>query len=112
MLIEASEVQSMNSDSHTSDIAESQGGSAENCQSLKSKHPSYTVHQINDFLDVTFNQRRPELEKYFPDLKLFVDSCTLVMKKATLEKLDQPKHYRLKKHMSTVFNKKKIKSLF
>ncbi len=87
MLIE-SEIQSMDSDSDTSDIAESQGGSAENCHNIKLKHSYYTVRQINEFLDDTFNQRRPKLEKYFPDLQLFIDSCALAMKKATLEELD------------------------
>ncbi len=108
MLIEGSEVQSMDSDSDTSDIAESQGGSAEIFHNLRHKHSHYTVRQINEFLDVTFNQRKPKLEKYFPDLQLFLESCTLVMKKTTLEELDQPKRYRLKKYMSTV--KKKVKS--
>ncbi len=65
MLIEGSEVQSMDSDSDTSDIAESQGGSAEIFHNLRHKHSHYTVRQINEFLDVTFNQRKPKLEKYF-----------------------------------------------
>lgn len=110
-LIEGSE---MDSDSDTSDIAEhltfanSQGGLTENGHNYKLKHPYYTVSQINNFLDNTFNQRKPKLEKYFPDLQLFVDSCMMAMRKATLVELDQPKRYRLKKYLSTV--KKKIKS--
>lgn len=113
LLIEGSGIQSVDSDSDVSDIADNpnfQGGSVENCHNLKTKHSFYTVRQINEFLDDTFNQRRPKLEKYFPDLQLFIDSCTLAMKKATLEELDQPKRYRLKKHMSTV--KKRMKSVF
>ncbi len=47
MLIEGSEVQSMDSDSDTSDIVESQGGSAENFHNLRLKHSYYTVRQIN-----------------------------------------------------------------
>ncbi len=63
--------------------------------SLQIKPPYYTVQQINDFLNDTFNQRRPKLEMHFSDLQLFVDSCSMAMKKASLE-LDQPKRYRLK----------------
>ncbi len=37
----------MDSDSDTSDIVESQGGSAENCHNLRLKHSYYTVRQIN-----------------------------------------------------------------
>ncbi len=47
MLIERSEVQSMDSDCDTSDIVLSQGGSAENFHNLRLKHSYYTVHQIN-----------------------------------------------------------------
>uniref|UniRef100_A0A672N691 CCHC-type domain-containing protein n=1 Tax=Sinocyclocheilus grahami TaxID=75366 RepID=A0A672N691_SINGR len=46
--------------------------------------------------------RKPKLEKYFPDLELFVESGAVAMRKATLEELDQPKRYRLKKLVSVV----------
>ncbi len=109
-LSEGGEAQSIdiNSDSEESDVADyftdvsSQGSSAEKKCSLQIKPPYYTVQQINDFLNDTFNQRGPKLEKHFSDLQLFVDSCAVVMRKASLEELDQPKRYRLKKHVSAV----------
>ncbi len=100
-LSEGGEAQSVdiNSDSEESDVGDyftdvsSQGSSADKKCSLQIKPPYYTVQQINDFLNDTFNQRRPKLEKHFSDLQLFVDSCTMAMKKASLEELDQPKRY-------------------
>lgn len=113
-LTERSETQSLDSDSEGSDIGDyltdvsSQGSSAgKTCNSLM-KVPYYTIKQINDFLDGTFNQRRPKLEKYFSNLQLFVESCAMVMRKASIEELSQPKRYRLKKHMSAV--KKRLKN--
>lgn len=68
----------------------------------------YSVQQINNFLDATFNQRRPKIEGFFPDLQLFVESVAVAMRKSTLEEIDQPKRYRLKKYMSTVRQKLKM----
>lgn len=65
----------------------------------------YSVNRINNFLDETKGQRKPSIENFFPDLKLFLVSCTTAMRKATLDELDKPKRYRLKKIMSTVRNK-------
>ncbi len=109
-LSEGGEAQSIDihSDSEESDVVDyftdvsSQGSSAEKKCSLQIKPPYYTVQQINDFLNDTFNQRGPKLEKHFSELQLFVDSCAMVMRKASLEELDQPKRYRLKKHVSAV----------
>jgi len=51
VLIEGSEVQSMDSDSDTPDIAENPtiANSTENGHNLKLKHPYYAGRQINDF---------------------------------------------------------------
>lgn len=67
----------------------------------------YSLEQLNDFLNATKNQRKPKIEMYFPDLKLFIDSSVSAMKKATLEELNQPKRYRLKKFVSAV--RKRVK---
>lgn len=56
----------------------------------------YSLEKLNDFLNATKNQRKPKIEMYFPDLKLFIDSSVNAMKKATLEELDQPIRYRFK----------------
>ncbi len=71
----------------------------------------YSLEQLDDFLNATKNQRKPKIEMYFPDLKLFIDSSVIAMKKATLEELGQPKRYRLKKFVSAVRKKSKEKSL-
>lgn len=62
----------------------------------------YTVEQLNDFLNATKNQRKPQVEMFFSDLRLFIESSLIAMKKASLEELDQPKRYRLKKFVSAV----------
>jgi len=98
---------SASSDEMCATTMDSQGNYEGKASSAKLK-PYYSVQQINNFLDATFNQRRPKLEVFFPDLQLFVESVTMAMRKATLEEIDQPKRYRLKKHMSAV--KKKLKS--
>lgn len=67
----------------------------------------YSLEKLDDFLNATKNQRKPKIEMYFPDLKLFIDSSVIAMKKATLEELDQPKRYRLKKFVSAV--RKRVK---
>ncbi|KAA0713542.1 Transposon TX1 uncharacterized 82 kDa protein ORF 1 [Triplophysa tibetana] len=108
LMMEGSEAQSMDSESELSDIAESQERPAVNDQSFKSKR-YYTIKMLRWWSSGTFNQRKPKLEKYFPDLKLFLESCATVMRKATLEELDQLKRYRIKKYMSLV--KRKIKHM-
>ncbi|CAM4380158.1 unnamed protein product [Leuciscus chuanchicus] len=62
----------------------------------------YSLQQINTFLDNTKGLRKPSIESYFPDLKLFLVSCTVAMRKATFDELDRPKRYRLKKLLSNV----------
>ncbi len=62
----------------------------------------YSLEQLNEFLNATKNLRKPKIEMYFPDLKLFFDSSVTAMKKATLEEYNQPKSYRLKKFVSAV----------
>lgn len=80
----------------------SQGDSVGDYLTPHLKPPFYTVQELSNFLDVTKNQRKPRLEKHFPDLELFVESGAIAKRKATLEELDQPKRYRLKKLVSTV----------
>ncbi|KAI2647527.1 putative alpha-L-glutamate ligase [Labeo rohita] len=53
----------------------------------------HTVEQLDDFLNATKNQRKPKMEMFFPDLRLFIDSSVIAMKEATLEELDPPKRY-------------------
>ncbi|KAI2645944.1 Universal stress protein A [Labeo rohita] len=62
----------------------------------------YSVQQINNFLDVTKGLRKPKIESYFPDLKVFLLSGTMAMRKASFDELDKPKRYRLKKLLSNV----------
>ncbi len=62
----------------------------------------YSVQQINNFLDVTKGLRKPKIESHFPDLKMFLLSGTMVMRKASFYELDKPKRYRLKKLLSNV----------
>ncbi len=62
----------------------------------------HSVQQINNFLDVTKGLRKPKIESHFPDLKMFLLSGTMVMRKASFDELDKPKRYRLKKFLSNV----------
>lgn len=62
----------------------------------------YSVQQISNFLDITKGLRKPKIESHFPDLKLFLASCTTAMRVATYDELDKPKRYRLKKLLSNV----------
>lgn len=51
----------------------------------------YSLQQINAFLDNTKGLCKPSIESYFPDLKLFLISCTVAMCKATFDEHDRPK---------------------
>lgn len=52
----------------------------------------YTLEQLNDFLNGTKNSdKTKKVEMFFPDLRLFIESSLIAMKKATVEELDQPK---------------------
>ncbi len=62
----------------------------------------YSVQQINNFLDVTKGLCKPKIESHFPDLKMFLLSGTMAMRKASFDELDEPKRYRLKKLLSNV----------
>jgi len=62
----------------------------------------YSIQQINHFLDTTKGHRKPRIDSYFPDVKLFLLSGTFAMRKASFEELDKPKRYRLKKLLSNV----------
>lgn len=66
------------------------------------KTKMYSVQQINHFLDTTKGLRKPKIETYFPDLKMFLLSGTMAMRKASFDELDKPKRYRLKKLLSNV----------
>lgn len=66
----------------------SETNSQENTAERLANPRYYTVEQLNDFLNATKNQRKPEVEMFFSDLKLFIKSSLVAMKKATLEDLD------------------------
>ncbi len=44
----------------------------------------YSLEQLDDFLNATKNLRKPKIKMYFPDLKLFIDSSVIAMKKQHL----------------------------
>lgn len=75
------------------------------------KSKLYTLEQINDFLDVTKNVRNVRVEDFFPDLQLFLTSCAVAVKKASLSELEQAKRYRLSKFTTTVRNTIKNRSV-
>lgn len=62
----------------------------------------YSVAQLNDFLDKTFNRRNVNIERWFPNRKRFLESCAMAFQKASLDELNAKKRYRLKKIMSAV----------
>lgn len=70
----------------------------------------YSLQQINHFLDTTKGLRKPRIGSFFPDVKLFLLSGSLAMKKASLDELDKPKRYRLKKLLSNVRSSLKLQS--
>lgn len=70
----------------------------------------YSVEELNDFLDRTFSKRNINVEKWFPNLGLFLQSCVMAFKKASMEELEQTKRYRLKKIMGAVKQKLKHRS--
>jgi len=71
-------------------------------ENISGRTKLYSLQQINTFLDNTKGLRKPSIESHFPDLKLFLISCTVAMRKATFDELDRPKRYRLKKILCTV----------
>lgn len=70
----------------------------------------YSLQQINHFLDTTKGLRKPRIDSFFPDVKLFLLSGSLAMKKASLDELDKPKRYRLKKLLSNIRSSLKLQS--
>lgn len=78
----------------------SDGEDAEKTESFTPK--LYTVKQINEFLDETKGVRKPQIETFFPDLKRFLMSCKVAMRKATFDELNRQKRYRLKKIITKV----------
>lgn len=88
------------SDSIADELSETNSQGSTVGKVAKSRY--YSVEQLNDFLNGTKNQRKPKIEMFFPDLRLFTESSLVAMKKATFEELDQPKRYRLKKFVSAV----------
>lgn len=59
------------------------------------KKKVHTVEQMNEFLDVTRNLRKPQVEELFPDLPLFLASGSI--RRASFEEPKQTKRYRLKR---------------
>ncbi len=78
----------------------SDGEDTERMESLIPK--LYTVKQLSDFLDETKGVRKPQIEAFFPDLKRFLVSCKIAMRKATFDELSRQKRYRLKKIITKV----------
>ncbi|MGH0160555.1 UNVERIFIED_CONTAM: hypothetical protein FKN15_039537 [Acipenser sinensis] len=62
----------------------------------------YPLKMINDFLDKTKGKRGVDVATFFSDLRSFIQSTELALKKATVKELDMPKRYRLKKIVRTV----------
>ncbi|KAI4877182.1 hypothetical protein NFI96_027554, partial [Prochilodus magdalenae] len=60
-------------------------------QSSSGRLKLYSLQQINQFLDRTKGQRKPNIELFFPDLKLLLSSCAAAMRKASFDELDKPK---------------------
>ncbi|MGH0115349.1 UNVERIFIED_CONTAM: hypothetical protein FKN15_006777 [Acipenser sinensis] len=70
--------------------------------SQTAKKKLYSANEIGEFLDMTKGRRGIDIKQTFPDLKLFLNSAHIALKKATIKEIDQPKRYRLKKLMQTV----------
>lgn len=64
--------------------------------------PSYSVKDINDFLDVTYGKRIVNVQDFFPDLDGFINSVKKLKKHAGTDQLSQKKRYRLSKLVGKV----------
>ncbi|MGH0131734.1 UNVERIFIED_CONTAM: hypothetical protein FKN15_047853 [Acipenser sinensis] len=100
---EAAEVDRENDSEQEMDMNEAEAGeSSDSCCSLKfltdrsPKRKLYSVEQINDYLDLTKGRRGVDVKTFFPDLKLFLYCADIVVRRATLKEIDQPKRYSLK----------------
>ena len=65
---------------------------------LRGKGKLYSIERLVSFLDET-KGRSVILGKHFADVARFVVSAQTVLKKATLEEIDNRKRFRLKKHV-------------
>lgn len=90
------------SDGEYEDIETTENDAVDLQSASGGKAKYYSVQQINNFLDDTKGHRKPKIESFFPDLKLFLASCNMAMGKATYDELDKLKRYRLKKLLSNV----------
>lgn len=67
----------------------------------------YTVEQINEFLDET-KGKKVDVADYFPDADKFVASVVSARKTYNFSVLSQQKRFRLKKHIATVRQRKRV----
>lgn len=57
---------------------------------------TYTLQEINDFLDATFG-KTVEVKDFFPDIRKFIVSVTLLQRNVSHEVLSKQKRFRLRK---------------
>lgn len=59
----------------------------------------HTLQEINDFLDETYGK---SVSDYFPDVEKFIKSVATLQKVLGVDVLDEKRHFRLKKHVTSL----------
>lgn len=93
---EEGSMQSGNEDEDTDDTL-SQLSDFSQDMGLEEPANSYSISEINQFLDVTYGKVNVNIQDFFPDVEKFIHSVKRIKKQVGLEQLSQKKRYRLNK---------------
>jgi len=96
-IVEMSEDKEIRDDESVSDISEIGSQVLED---------TYTLHEINNFLDATFG-KVVEVTDFFPDTDKFIGSVLSLQRNVSYEALDKKKRFRLKKMITRLRKEKK-----
>lgn len=71
------------------------------CESNRSIDDLYSLRDINNLLDLTFN-RSVKVGDYFSDIDKFIKSVGMIKRLGGFDQLDENKRFRLKKHITSL----------
>lgn len=69
----------------------------------------YSLHEINDFLDVTYGRHTAQVRVFFPNIDKFIQSVIRIRKRVAYEGLTKQKRFRLKKLLTKLTKEKRGK---
>jgi len=89
---------------------ETESDTASICEVVSRRTDLYSLEEINEFLDETFN-KSVKVSDYFVDTDKFIKSVSILKRLVSNDLLDEKKRYRLNKHLAILRKAQKEKTV-